>query len=35
MDRYTSKHPARNAVAILLLVTLAESIADFACWVLS
>jgi hypothetical protein len=28
MDRYTSKHPARNAVAILLLITFVEVIAD-------
>lgn len=32
MDRYTSKHPARNAIVVLLLLALAESIADFVCW---
>lgn len=30
MDRFTSQHPARNAIVILLLVTLAEWIADVA-----
>lgn len=29
-DRYTSQHPARNAVAILLLITMAQALADLA-----
>ncbi len=28
MDRYTTQHPARNAVVILLLLTLASFLAD-------
>lgn len=27
-DRFTTKHPAHNAIAILLLLTTAEFIAD-------
>jgi hypothetical protein len=31
MDRYTSKHPARNAIVILLAIALAESLVDLGC----
>lgn len=38
MDRNTTKHPARNAIMILLLVALAEWLADvgvaLVAWVL-
>jgi hypothetical protein len=33
-DRYTSQHPARNAIAILLLFLCAEALADIATRVL-
>lgn len=29
-DRYTTHHPARNAVVILLLITMAQGLADLA-----
>ncbi len=29
-DRYTTAHPARNACVILLLITLAQFLADLA-----
>lgn len=29
-DRYTTQHPARNAIVILLLITTAQALADLA-----
>jgi hypothetical protein len=35
IDPFTSAHPARNAVAILVIIALAETAADIFVWVMS
>jgi hypothetical protein len=34
MSRYTTKHPARNAIAALLLISMAQALSDFVAWML-